>query len=103
MPCVSHSLDRFIFHGVGFLIDDLLIYNARHIRLASSLGMKKISRNILALQQCTKTIMHDVRDGELLRAKQYFSLFSLDPQVCTCSLVVVALPSNPDCARTCYL
>jgi exocyst complex component 4 len=99
----SNSFDRFVFHGIGFLIDDLLIYNARHIRLANSLGMKKISRNMLALQQCVKTIVHDSRDGELLRAKQYFSLFSLNPQVCTSSLVVAALPPNPGCARTCSL
>ncbi|KAI9513074.1 Sec8 exocyst complex component-specific domain-containing protein [Russula earlei] len=70
---------KFVFHGVGFLMDDLLVYNARYISLANSLGMKKISRNILALQQCVKTIVHDPRDGELLRAKQYYSLFSLKP------------------------
>jgi exocyst complex component 4 len=99
----SNSLNRFVFDGVGFLIDDLLIRNARHIRLANSSGMKKISRNMLALQQCVKTIVHDARDGELLRAKQYFSLFSLNPQVCTCLRVVVALPPNLNCARTCSL
>ena len=66
-------------------MDDLLIHHARHIRLANSLGMKKISRNMLALQQCVKTIVHDTRDGELLRAKQYYSLFSLNPQVCKIS------------------
>ena len=98
-----NSLDSFVFQGVGFLIDDLLIHNARHIRLANSSGVKKISRNMLALQQCVKTIVHDARDGELLRTKQYFSLFSLNPQVCTCSLVAVALPPDPDCARTCSL
>ncbi|KAH9996469.1 Sec8 exocyst complex component-specific domain-containing protein [Russula vinacea] len=70
---------KFVFHGVGFLMDDLLIYNARHIGVANSLGMKKISRNMLALQQCAKTIVHDARDGELLQAKQYYSLFFLSP------------------------
>ena len=84
-------------------MDDLLIHHARHIRLANSLGMKKISRNMLALQQCVKTIVHDTRDGELLRAKQYYSLFSLNPQVCKISRVVVASPSNLDCVRTCSL
>jgi exocyst complex component 4 len=46
------------------------------------LGMKKIDRNILALQQCVKTVVRDTHDGELLRAKQYYLLFSLNPQVC---------------------
>jgi exocyst complex component 4 len=68
-------------------MDDLLISNARHIPLANALGMKKISRNILALQQCVKTVVHDVHDGDLLRAKQYYSLFSLNSQVCRDALV----------------
>ncbi|KAI0249495.1 Sec8 exocyst complex component-specific domain-containing protein [Lactifluus subvellereus] len=71
---------KFVFNGIGFLMDDLLIHNARHIPLANALGMKKISRNILALQQCVKTVVRDARDGELLRAKQYYSLFSHNPQ-----------------------
>lgn len=71
-------------------MDDLLIYNARHIGVANYLGMKKISRNMLALQQCVKTIVHDARDGELLRAKQYYSLFSLSPPVCQGFLIIVA-------------
>jgi exocyst complex component 4 len=82
-------------------MDDLLIHNARHIGVANSLGMKKISRNMLALQQCVKTIVHDARDGEFLRAKQYYSLFSLNPIVCRHPLIVVASPSNSDCARIC--
>lgn len=82
-------------------MDDLLIYNARHIGIANSLGMKKINRNMLALQQCVKTIVHDARDGELLRAKQYYSLFFLSPPVCQGSLIVVASLSNLDCARIC--
>jgi len=70
---------KFVVYGLGLLMDDLLIHNARYVCLANSLGMKKISRNILALQQCVKTIVPDARDGELLRAKQYYSLFSLKP------------------------
>jgi len=81
-------------------MDDLLIHDARYICLANSLGMKKISRNILALQQCVKTIVPDARDGELLRAKQYYSLFSLKPPVRRGLFIVVAFPSNC-CVRTC--
>ena len=77
-----NALERFVFDGIGFLMDDLLIHNARHIPLANALGMKKINRNIRALQQCVKTVVHDTHDGELLRAKQYYLLFSLNPQVC---------------------
>lgn len=83
-------------------MDDLLIHNARHIGIANSLGMKKINLNVLALQQCVKTIVHDARDGELLRAKQYYKLFSFSPPVCQHPLIVVASPSNSDCARICF-
>lgn len=82
-------------------MDDLLIHNARHIGVANSLGMRKISRNMLALQQCVKTIVPDARDGELLRAKQYYLLFSLSPPVCRDLLTVVASPFNSDCVRIC--
>jgi exocyst complex component 4 len=71
---------KFIFDGIGYLVDDLLIYNARYIRVANALGMKKMSRNMLALQQCVKSIVHDAPDGEFLRAKQYYSLFSTNPR-----------------------
>ena len=43
--------------------------------------MKKMGRNMLALQQCVKSIVHDAPDGEFLRARQYYSLFSLHPRV----------------------
>jgi hypothetical protein len=80
-------------------MDDLLIHNARYIPLVNALGMKKISRNVLALQQCVKTIVSNAHDGELLRAKQYYSLFSLNPQVCR-DLLVVFTP-NRHILRTC--
>lgn len=62
----------------------LLINNARKIRVANDFGMKKVDRNIRALQQCIRTI----GDGEQLarfeRARQYYALFSLGPQVRAC-------------------
>jgi len=77
---------KFIFDGIGYLIDDLLIYNARYICVANDLGMKKMERNMLALQQCVKSIVHDAPDGEFLRARQYYSLFSLHPRDMLASL-----------------
>ncbi|TFY68131.1 hypothetical protein EVG20_g3687 [Dentipellis fragilis] len=70
---------RFVFEGLGILLEDLLISNARHIRFANALGVKKINRNMLALQQCIKTIARDPLDTEFERAKRYYNLFSLGP------------------------
>lgn len=73
---------RFVFEGIGLLMEDLLISNARKMPFANALGIKKISRNMLALQQCIKTIARDSQDTEFDRAKQYYALFSLNPAVC---------------------
>ncbi|KAI0068285.1 hypothetical protein BV25DRAFT_1793562 [Artomyces pyxidatus] len=70
---------RFVFDGLGILMEDLLIANARHIRFANMHGIKKINRNMLALQQCIKTVARDDQDTEFERAKQYYALFTMAP------------------------
>lgn len=62
-------------------MEELLISNAQKISRANAFGMKKMRRNMLALQQCVKTIARDPRDTEFERAKQYYALFSLNPAV----------------------
>ncbi|KAL6310091.1 Sec8 exocyst complex component-specific domain-containing protein [Sparassis latifolia] len=82
--CISSTLPeterRFVFEGLGQLLEHLLISNARYIRSANAFGIKKMMRNILALQQNIKTITEDSYDGEFERAKRYYSLFMLSPQ-----------------------
>jgi exocyst complex component 4 len=62
-------------------MENMLIFNARHLRLASTFGIKKITRNMLALQQRIKSITNEPRNTEFERAKRYYSLFSLSPPV----------------------
>lgn len=81
LPLISHSASRFVFEGLGLLMEELLISNAQKIHGANAFGMKKMSRNMLALQQCVKTIARDSRDTEFERAKQYYALFSQNPAV----------------------
>lgn len=81
LSSISHPASRFVFEGLGLLMEEILISNAQKIRGANAYGMKKMSRNMLALQQCVKTIARDPRDTEFERAKQYFALFSLNPAV----------------------
>lgn len=87
LPAPSHqNIDfflhsSFIFVGLGHLMEQILISNARHLRLPSSFGVKKIMRNVLALQQSLKMLTDDQENTEFERAKQYYSLFFISPQV----------------------
>lgn len=62
-------------------MEHLLISNARHLRLINAFGVKKILRNLLALQQSIKTLTNEQRNTEFERAKLYYSLFFMSPTV----------------------
>lgn len=66
-------------------MERMLISNARHLRIVTAFGIKKIIRNMLALQQSIKTITTELQNAEFERAKRYYSLFFMSPQVCTTS------------------
>jgi exocyst complex component 4 len=72
---------QFIFVGLGNLIDQMLILNARFLKLPTPSGIKKITRNMLALQQSVKSITEDPESSEFTHAKRYFALFFMTPQV----------------------
>ncbi|KAJ4485935.1 Sec8 exocyst complex component-specific domain-containing protein [Lentinula aciculospora] len=77
-PSVSPSARCFIFSGLGQLMEHALINGARYLRRPNVFGIRKILRNILALQQSVKTL--SVNSNENFdRAKRYFSLFFLSP------------------------
>ncbi|KAI0936742.1 hypothetical protein AcV5_004806 [Taiwanofungus camphoratus] len=71
---------RFIFEGLGHLLEHLLISNARYIRFANTIGIRKMMRNMLALQQNIRTITQGNHNAEFERAKRYYSLFMMSPQ-----------------------
>ncbi|PPQ62982.1 hypothetical protein CVT24_006088, partial [Panaeolus cyanescens] len=71
----------YLFSGLGQLMEQLLIHNGRLLRIPNSFGVKKIMRNILALQQSIKTLTDDSQDSEFERAKTYYSLYFISPQV----------------------
>lgn len=62
-------------------MEQMLISNARLLRLPNDYGIKKMMRNMLALQQSIKTLTNDQQHTEFERAKQYYSLYYLVPQV----------------------
>ncbi|TFK56605.1 Sec8 exocyst complex component-specific domain-containing protein [Heliocybe sulcata] len=69
----------FVFEGLGQLMEHLLISNARHIHRANAYGVRKIMRNMVALQQNLRTITGSLPDLEFTRAKRYYSLFFMSP------------------------
>ncbi|RPD82339.1 hypothetical protein L226DRAFT_541685 [Lentinus tigrinus ALCF2SS1-7] len=81
--CLTSTLPdverKFAFEGIGHLMQYLLISNARYIQVANEFGIKKMMRNMLALQQNIKTIMDDSSSTQFDRAKRYYSLFLLSP------------------------
>jgi exocyst complex component 4 len=62
-------------------MEHLLISNGRHLHQANLFGVKKILRNVLALQQSIKTITNKQKHTEFERAKRYYSLFFMSPPV----------------------
>ncbi|KAG8937024.1 hypothetical protein FRC02_008131 [Tulasnella sp. 418] len=71
---------RFIFEGIGLFMEQTLISNSRHLRFINLLGIEKMRRNILALQQNLKTLAEFTDDRDLAKAKRYYELFMLTPQ-----------------------
>ena len=58
---------RYMFEGLPHLMERLLISKARHIRALNAFGIKKMNRNMLALQQNIKTITQNSNDAEFDR------------------------------------
>lgn len=62
-------------------MDQLLIHNARHIRLANKFGVSKMNRNILALQQNLKNIGETPLEVNFDRSRTFWEVFAKGPKV----------------------
>jgi len=71
---------QYLFCGLGTFMEHILISGASHLRLPNQFGIKKILRNILALQQSIKSLTNDRQDSEFEKAKFYYSLFFISPK-----------------------
>ncbi|SGY79129.1 BQ5605_C008g05051 [Microbotryum silenes-dioicae] len=71
---------KFIFEGLSLLMDQLLISNARHIRLANQFGLKKMFRNILALQQNLKNLGDAPLQVNFDRSRKFWDVFGRGPK-----------------------
>ena len=77
---LTHSLHerktRYIFEGVSHLIAAILIGAADHIRKINSNGVKKMCRNIFAVQHTLTSSITGSRETSLDHAKQYYEMFN---------------------------
>ncbi|RWS26425.1 exocyst complex component 4-like protein [Leptotrombidium deliense] len=77
---------RYIFEGVGHLVSTILINSAANIKRINQNGVKKMCRNIFAIQQCLTSITMN-REVALDCARQYFELFYQTPEDILSSIV----------------
>ena len=71
---------QYIFEGLGPLISNIVTSWPNHIRRLNENGIKKMCRNILSLQQQLTNITM-TRELSLDRARQYYEMLYLTPQV----------------------
>jgi len=71
---------QFVFEGIGGLAADIFVNHAKRIRSLNEVGVKKIQRNILALQQSVKTLHLGPKDADLDKAKKYWAMYFSTPQ-----------------------
>ncbi|XP_023226953.1 exocyst complex component 4-like [Centruroides sculpturatus] len=70
---------KYIFEGLGHLVASILINSTVSIKRINENGVKKMCRNIFAIQQNLKSITMS-REVALDHARQYFELFYHSPE-----------------------
>jgi len=71
----------FVFDGLPDLIAHMVISNAAHIKRLNHNGVRKMVRNILALQQNLLSVLSVSQCAPMERGREYYSLFGLGPEV----------------------
>ncbi|CAG0889302.1 unnamed protein product [Darwinula stevensoni] len=77
-PTLQQQKLQYVFDGLGHLMSSVLINCLRHIRRINENGVKRMCRNIFALQQNLTSIMH-TREVALDQARQYYELLYYTP------------------------
>ncbi|XP_057377768.1 exocyst complex component 4-like isoform X2 [Daphnia carinata] len=76
---IQQRKHRYIFEGVSHLVSSIIMSSVQHIRRMNENGVKKMCRNIFALQQ-TLTSITLAREPALDHARQYFELLCVTPE-----------------------
>lgn len=72
---------RFLFQGLGMLMDTMLVVAARKVKSINAAGVQKIRRNILALQQSLRSVLSDPAEADFARSTTYWDLYATGPKV----------------------
>ncbi|WWC59934.1 uncharacterized protein I303_102497 [Kwoniella dejecticola CBS 10117] len=70
----------FVFRGLGQLVDQVFITSSKNIKMVNPAGVRKIKRDILALQQTLRGIAPAAKEGQLGRAMEYWDLYEKGPK-----------------------
>lgn len=80
---LSVSEKMFVFDGLAILIGEFMIFLAKYIKQFNALGLDKMTKCILALQQNLSNITL-LYESRIEKAKKYFNLYSLSgPELLT--------------------
>ncbi|ESN96349.1 hypothetical protein HELRODRAFT_186534 [Helobdella robusta] len=79
---MSQSLQQpkfsYVFQGLGHLISTILVGSAQVLKRINENGVKKMCRNVHAVQQCLSNITGN-REPDLDHARQFYELLYLSP------------------------
>jgi hypothetical protein len=78
----------YVFDGLSVLAKNIILKSAKSIRRLSRTGVFKLSKSILALQQCISSITLQ-HEEKIDQARKYFHLFLASAQV-------LLLPRSPE-------
>ncbi|WRT65409.1 uncharacterized protein IL334_002352 [Kwoniella shivajii] len=70
----------FVFRGLGQLVDQVFITSSKFIKMVNPAGVRKIKRDILALQQTLRGIAPAAKEGQLNKAIEYWELYHKGPK-----------------------
>lgn len=71
----------FLFVGLDSLADTVLVSSGRFVRSISDSGLRKIERNIAAIQQALRNMLSGGSRIVLSNCRRYWQLYKIGPQV----------------------
>ncbi|KTW28876.1 hypothetical protein T552_01505 [Pneumocystis carinii B80] len=78
--CLQYDEYLFVFYGLPYLIDNLLVLSAENIKKMNTIGSEKMLLNIMILQQNLKNVIRDVENVKLEKSIHYYELLKLGPK-----------------------
>jgi exocyst complex component 4 len=73
--------NSFVFRGLNHLVDHMFVHSARYIKHVNSAGVRKVRRNMLALQQSLRGISQSHQEGVLQLSNIYWDMYDQNPKV----------------------